>query len=214
MTQTSPRRIVFCDFDGTLTVEETFVAMLEQFAPETTAKVLPQIYDFNLMLRDGVRQMLEAIPSSRYEEILEFSRTKAIRPGFVELLNFLDDRNVPLVVVSGGLKVMVEVVLGDLRDRVLDIHAVEVNTSGEYLQPQSAYEGETEMVAKVQVVQQYDVEDWVAVGDSVTDLNLAMAAPVVFARTRLCEYLDDRGKSYYPFETFLDVRDRLSQLWD
>ncbi|MGD1902670.1 MAG: hypothetical protein ACFB9N_10575, partial [Geitlerinemataceae cyanobacterium] len=54
---------------------------------------------------------------------------------------------------------------------------------------------------------------WVAIGDSVTDLNMALAAPTTFARSRLKSYLDERGKAYTPFETFFDVRDRLAQLW-
>ncbi|MBP0000850.1 MAG: HAD-IB family phosphatase [Cyanobacteria bacterium SID2] len=213
MTDTAPKRIVFCDFDGTITAEETFVAMLREFTPDVAAKLMPQIYDLTLTLREGVRQMLESIPSSRYPEVLEFAKTKAIRPGLVELLDFLDDRQVPFVVISGGLTGMVETVLGDLNSRVLAIHAVDVDTSGEYFQPRSSCEGETEFVAKVEIVKGYGVEDWVAIGDSVTDLNMAMAAPLVFARHRLCQYLDERGKAYEPFETFFDVLDRLKSLW-
>ncbi|WP_017662467.1 HAD-IB family phosphatase [Baaleninema simplex] len=212
MTDT-PQRIVFCDFDGTITAEETFVAMLREFTPDVADRLLPQIYELKLTLRDGVRQMLESIPSSRYPEVLEFAKSKAIRPGLVELLDFLEEQQVPFVVISGGLKGMVEAVLGDLQPRVRGIHAVEVDTTGAYFQPHSEVEGETELVAKVEVVKQYGVDDWVAIGDSVTDLNMAMAAPLVFARTRLCEYLEERGKAYEPFETFFDVRDRLSQLW-
>lgn len=33
--------IIFCDFDGTITAEETFVAMLKEFAPEKAGKLYP-----------------------------------------------------------------------------------------------------------------------------------------------------------------------------
>ncbi|HIK50206.1 MAG TPA: hypothetical protein IGS17_04645 [Oscillatoriales cyanobacterium M59_W2019_021] len=90
---------------------------------------------------------------------------------------------------------------------------MDVDTRGEFLQPYSEFEGSTEMVEKVKVVEQYQIENWVAIGDSVTDLNMAIAAPLVFARSRLSEYLDDRNKSYIPYDTFFDVRDRLAELW-
>lgn len=209
----TPKRLVCCDFDGTITVRETFVAMLETFSPEKAAQIIPELYAQRLTLRDGVRQMIEAIPSDKYPEIIESAKTEAIRPGLVELLDFLDNQNVPFVVVSGGLRGMVETTLGTLVHRVKEIHAMEIDTSGEFLRPYSEFEGSTEMVEKVKVVSQYQVEEWVAIGDSVTDLNMAMAAPLVFARSRLCQYLDDRQKSYIPYEDFLDVRDRLSEFW-
>ncbi|MHC5719521.1 MAG: 2-hydroxy-3-keto-5-methylthiopentenyl-1-phosphate phosphatase, partial [Nostoc sp.] len=38
------KRIVFCDFDGTITVDETFVAVLRKFAPVLSEKLLPEMY--------------------------------------------------------------------------------------------------------------------------------------------------------------------------
>lgn len=209
----TPKKLVCCDFDGTITARETFVAMLKRFSPQKAEEIIPQLYAQKVTLREGVREMLEAIPSAKYPDILESAKTEEIRPGLVELLDFLDSRDVPFVVVSGGLRGMVETTLGELVDRVKEIHAVDIDTSGEFLQPYSEFEGSTEMVEKVKVVEQYQIENWVAIGDSVTDLNMAIAAPLVFARSRLSEYLDDRNKSYIPYETFFDVRDRLAELW-
>ncbi|NMG56956.1 2-hydroxy-3-keto-5-methylthiopentenyl-1-phosphate phosphatase [Geitlerinema sp. P-1104] len=205
--------IVFCDFDGTITLEDTFVSTVERFAPEVASRVLPQIYDLRLSLQEGVHQMLEAIPSACYPDIIKLAATYQIRPGFVELLDFLDERNVPLVVVSGGIQAVVEGVLGELGQRVQAIHAVQLQTQGTYCSPYSAFEGEGEMVNKLAVVEHYGEPDWILIGDSITDLKAALAAPRVFARDRLCRYLSERGVSYEPFETFTQVRDRLSQVW-
>jgi 2-hydroxy-3-keto-5-methylthiopentenyl-1-phosphate phosphatase len=208
------RRIVFCDFDGTITAVETFVAMFKAFAPEISSQLLPQMYARQLTLRQGVRQILESIPSSRYLDILEFTRSQPVRPGFVALLDFLDAAEVPLVVVSGGLQGMVEVVLGELVQRVHAIHAIAVDTSREYLQIHSPYEDGTEMVAKVNVINQYGTVDAIAIGDSLTDLNMALHVPLVFARDRLAEYLDQHQTAYIRWTDFFDVRDRLAELWN
>lgn len=205
--------IVFCDFDGTITAVETFVAIFKEFAPDISAELLPQMYSREITIRQGVRQILESIPSRCYPEILEFTRSQPTRSGFVELLDFLDTHQVPLVVVSGGLQGMVEVVLGELVQRVQAIHAIEVNVSNEYLQIHSPYEDGTEMVAKVNVIQQYGEMHAIAIGDSLTDLNMALYAPTVFARDRLAEYLDQHQKSYIPWNDFFDVRDFLHQEW-
>jgi 2-hydroxy-3-keto-5-methylthiopentenyl-1-phosphate phosphatase len=208
------KRIVFCDFDGTITAEETFVAVLKHFAPKLSAQLIPQMYTRKLTLREGVRQILESIPSSSYGEILEFTRPQAIRPGFIELLDFLEVEKVPLVVVSGGLRGMVEVVLGGLVQRIHALYAVDVDTSGEYLAVCSDYEGDTELIAKVQVMQEYPADEKIAIGDSITDLNMAIEASVVFAQLRLAQYLDESQKPYIPWNDFFEVREQLARLWE
>jgi 2-hydroxy-3-keto-5-methylthiopentenyl-1-phosphate phosphatase len=218
------KQVVFCDFDGTITAVETFAGMLKEFAPETAAKVMPALYERRLTLREGVRQMLEAIPTARYAEAVAYADDKPVRPGFVELVSFLEERGIPLVVVSGGLREMVERVLGrlevggksarecaaPLRERVTEIVAVEVNTDGEFLRvPPQGFEGETELIGKVQVMANYPAVEQIAIGDSVTDINMALKADVVFARDRLVDYLEAEGKSYITWDDFFEIRDRL-----
>lgn len=202
--------IIFCDFDGTITESETFVAMMKQFAPEVSAKILPKIFAQTVSLKEGVTLILESIASDRYQEMIQVSRTQKIRSGFVELLDFLDERNIPLVVVSGGLRFMVEIVLADLLDRVEAIYALDVDPSGEYLRLSSEFMGETELMDKVKVMQKYAPSEAIAIGDSVTDLNMALSVDLVFARSRLAKYLEDRQKSFIPWDNFFDVRDYLA----
>jgi 2-hydroxy-3-keto-5-methylthiopentenyl-1-phosphate phosphatase len=204
------KRIVFCDFDGTITVEETFVAMLKRFAPEVSAQLLPEIYTKRLTLRQGVRQMLESIPSTSYPEILNFTRSQPIRAGFRDFLDFLDAENIPLVVVSGGLQGMVEAVLKPFLARISSIYAINVDTTGSHLRVQSRYEGGTEMVAKAQIMKTYNVEETIAIGDSITDWQIALAASLVFARPPLTYYLEEHRKSYISWTDFTDVQDRLA----
>ena len=213
-TPNNQKRVVFCDFDGTITVEETFVAMLKHFAPELSSQLMPEIYARRLSLRSGVRQLLESIPSECYGEIVEFSRGKLMRPGLVELLDFLDEKKVDFAIVSGGLRVMVETVMGDLVNRASVIYAVDVDASGPRLQVYSEFEGDTELVSKVRVMDQHPAEEQVAIGDSLTDFNMALQASSVFARDRLAEYLDEQQKPYTKWDNFFDVLESLSQKWN
>jgi 2-hydroxy-3-keto-5-methylthiopentenyl-1-phosphate phosphatase len=221
------KRVVFCDFDGTITVEETFVGMLKSFAPDLSEQLMPQMYARRLTLREGVRRLLESIPSARYPEILDYAKPKLIRPGLVELLDFLDAEGVPFVVVSGGVRGMVEAVLSQvsatgetpvsttksLQERVAAIYAVDLDTTDNFLRVNSEFEGGTELVAKVQVMAQHPAEEQIAIGDSVTDLQMALHAPVVFARDRLIQYMEEHNKPYIYWNDFFDVREQLSRRW-
>jgi 2-hydroxy-3-keto-5-methylthiopentenyl-1-phosphate phosphatase len=206
-------RTVFCDFDGTISNEETFVALLREFTPDLANQLMPEMYAQRLTLREGVRQLLESIPASRYPDFITFSQPKTMRSGLPELLDFLDREQVPFVVISGGVRVMVETVLGPLVDRMAGIYAVDLAISGDRLQVVSPFEGGTELVSKVDVMAQYPCDEAIAIGDSITDLNMALTAPVVFARDRLAVYLQESETPYIAWEDFHDIRQNLAQQW-
>jgi 2-hydroxy-3-keto-5-methylthiopentenyl-1-phosphate phosphatase len=206
--------IVFSDFDGTITLTETFVELIRYFCPTDLADdLMGQMYARSLTLRDGVTQLLESIESDQYFNIIEFSKDHPLRSGFLEFLDFLDARNVPCVVISGGVRIMVETVLADLKSRFAGIHAVDLDGSDEYFKVIPNDAGETELVAKVDVMKRYDFTESIAIGDSITDCNMAMAADLVFARDRLATYLDEQGKEYIPWNDFFDIRNYLEQHW-
>ena len=206
-------RIVFCDFDGTITVEETFVAILKRFVPELAAEIIPKIYALELTLREGAMQMLEAMPSSVYPEIIEFAAAQPLRPGLPEFLDFLEAQTIPFVVITGGLKGMVEATIPTLLPQIHAVYGNEINTEGAYFQVHSPALGETELVSKVDIMKRYPVQQTIVIGDSVTDLKMALAGDVVFARDRLAQYLGDHGVPYHPWNDFHDIQEILVKLW-
>lgn len=213
------KSIVFCDFDGTITAVETFAGMLKEFAPDLSDQLMPLMYAKKLTLREGVRKILESIPTRLYPEIINYATTKPIRPGFKELLDFLNSQNVPLIVISGGLRDMVKIILSrpennqSLIDKVVDIFAVDIDTSSEYLTVSSDFEADTELVAKVKVMSQYNALETIAIGDSLTDINMALEADLVFARDRLKDYLDEENKAYVAWDSFFDIKKYLQTHW-
>ena len=70
---------IFCDFDGTIAQNDVFVKAFQQFSPELTAKLLPEIYAFRLTLKDGVSQLIASIPASQYPAMLEYVKSQPMR---------------------------------------------------------------------------------------------------------------------------------------
>jgi 2-hydroxy-3-keto-5-methylthiopentenyl-1-phosphate phosphatase len=208
-------RVVFCDFDGTITANDTFVNMLEKFAPKTAAQLLPAIFRREISLKEGIDKTLGAIPVQNYPAMIEFIAQQPVRPGLKEFIEFLNDATIPFVVISGGLTSMVEAVLEhqQLLDGVTAIYAGEVETRGEFLQPYSAISSDTEFVAKEIVMAQYSAQEKIAIGDSVTDINMSLSADLVFARDRLKQYLDVENKPYVQWHDFWEIRDYLAASW-
>jgi 2-hydroxy-3-keto-5-methylthiopentenyl-1-phosphate phosphatase len=207
------RRAVFCDFDGTVTSEESFLGMFRRFAPEIYREVGPEMRALRMTIREGVRRIVDSIPTARYPEILEYVRTIPIRPGFTELIDYLDGERVPLIIISGGLRGMVASRLGLLVARIHAIHAPDVDTSGEYLRVFSDFEQGGELMAKAAVIARYAPAESVCIGDGPTDLTMAAASTLVFARDGLARFLDHTGKPYLQWNDFHDVRMSLMTRW-
>ena len=209
------QRVVFCDFDGTITQEDTFVSILERFSPEAAQRLLPKVFSRELTLIEGIQQTIGSIPSIYYPQIIEHIAHRPVRSGLSELLDFLNNHDIPFVVISGGLIDIVRAVLAkqQLLDRVSAIYAGEVDATGEYLRVYSEVESDTELVAKAIAMSKYPGSEKIAIGDSVTDINMSLAADLVFARDRLIAYLDMEEKPYVQWSDFNDVHSCLARRW-
>jgi 2-hydroxy-3-keto-5-methylthiopentenyl-1-phosphate phosphatase len=208
-------RVVFCDFDGTITTKDTFVSVLEKFAPKAAVQILPAVFRREITLKAATNKTLGSISAQDYPAMIEFIAQHPVRPGLKEFIEFLNDATIPFVIISGGLTGMVKAVLEhqQLMDGVTAIYAGEVETIGEFLQPYSAISNDTEFVAKEIAMAQYSAQEKIAIGDSVTDINMSLAADLVFARDRLKQYLDAENKPYVQWHDFWEIRDYLAASW-
>ncbi|MGC8467281.1 MAG: HAD-IB family phosphatase [Acidithiobacillus sp.] len=199
-------RWIFCDFDGTIVEDEIFVALLRRFAPAESERVLPEIYALRLSLRDGLRRILETIPSDAWPQMEDFVRSSArLRHGFAEFAQKAQATGWSLAVVTGGFQAMAELVLEPFRSAIAAVHGLEVDRSGAFLRPFSPWEGGGELVSKPAVYAHYAPDTAICIGDSVTDLALARQCPRVFARDRLAEYLQREDRAWERFDTFFDI---------
>lgn len=209
--------VIFCDFDGTITQDETFVGILRKFTPQKSEELIPRMYDLTLTLKDGVRALLESVESRHYPEMLEIMRTAPLRKGFLSFLDYLNVRNVSLIVVTGGLEDFVRATLGSSFREVHSVYGLRVGTDGPFLKVFSDWESGTELVSKPRILdvagKNMRADPPVLIGDSVTDLEAALACPVVFARDRLAGYLSERQKDYLPFDDFTDIQQTFEEMF-
>ena len=177
------------------------------------AKIEHLVVNQKISLVEGVRRLVDSIPSKKYPEVLAYYRRKEIRPGFAELLDYLHFQGIPFVVISGGLIGSVQTRLADFQERIHAIYAAEINTEGNYLKVYSSFENDGEMVDKTSVMNRYHFDEAVAIGDGITDLNMALMADVIFARDNLSQYLAEKRKSFIRWKVEIPGNP-LSKTWE
>lgn len=198
--------IVFVDFDGTITVEDTLVGAIRLFtSPEEFHLYNRKLAQGEMTLSQVVRYAFDGAPSDRLPRMLDYVRSVPLRPGFSDFLDEMDRLHIPVVVISGGVRQFVEQTLAPLRHRFLGLHAVDLDVSGPQMRLISAYDDGNELLKKTDVMALYDYRRSVGIGDSFTDRNMARAVDTIFARDILAQYLEKLAAPYLPYEDFYDV---------
>jgi 2-hydroxy-3-keto-5-methylthiopentenyl-1-phosphate phosphatase len=195
------------DFDGTITVEETLSSLVEQFGDSALHASAVEELGRGRTLREVIAIGYGSLKASRHEIREWLLRHVLFRRGFSELVALARDRGWRIIVVSSGLRELIEPLLEregidgvELYCNSLSGPGWEVRFRNEVACPVCGEACKrslvTELVATSRVIY---------VGDGYSDGCGALAAHRVFARRRLVEYLDQRGAAYEPFEDFFDV---------
>ncbi len=198
--------IVFTDFDGTITMEDTLAGAIRLFTdPQEYRAYAAKLAEGSMTLSQVVRYAFDGAPSDRLPQMLDYVDRVAIRPGFGAFLTAMEELSIPVVVISGGVIQFSERKLAPYRHRLLGLHAVELDTAGPQMKLVSAYDDGDELLKKTDVMAQYSYRHAIGIGDSFTDRKMALSVDTVFARDILAEFLKKQGKSYTPYEDFFSV---------
>ncbi|ULL17555.1 2-hydroxy-3-keto-5-methylthiopentenyl-1-phosphate phosphatase [Paenibacillus sp. H1-7] len=216
----SRKRIIFCDFDGTITVNDNIVAIMKHFQPPGWDRLVEQVLAKSISIREGVGRMFALLPTSRKQEVVDYAiNNVVIRPGFKELLAYCKDNEIEFYVTSGGIDFFVYPVLSEFDIPKDHIYCNGSDFSGSHIEilwPHSCDEhchNDCGM-CKTAIIRGYSPEAYerILIGDSVTDFEGAKLVETVFARSILVDLCKDLGLNYYAFEDFHDIIKQLEEL--
>jgi 2,3-diketo-5-methylthio-1-phosphopentane phosphatase len=213
--------VVFCDFDGTFSVQDVGSTLAQRHAgPQRPAawqryeRGELTAWEYNLEILDGLEL--------GWEEVDRFLHTVDLDPGARDLLAWCEERGVPFRIVSDGFDANL--------NRLQQIHGVRFAYDANYLRfergrwriraacPDPGCGCGTGVCKRGRIEagrRQRPAARFVHIGNGrVSDLCGAIAADVAFAKDSLAEELARRGHRYEPFDTLHDVIPALEQLLD
>ena len=203
------KTLVQCDFDGTVTEEDTSFFLLDVFAQGDWRRLLRaykahriSVGEFNTkafaMVKDDKPTLLEALKGK-----------VEVRAGLHELVNYCLKEGFRLVIVSNGLDFYIKAVLKGLGLDSIEVHAAQASFHPEGMKVQ--YVGPDgkrleddfkEAYIKSFLKLGYRV---IYVGNGESDFAPAKYAHHIFATGELLAYCRENNLNYKPFENFIDV---------
>ncbi|WP_068775450.1 2-hydroxy-3-keto-5-methylthiopentenyl-1-phosphate phosphatase [Paenibacillus sp. FJAT-26967] len=208
------QKIIFCDFDGTITKNDNIVAIMKHFNPPGWEEIVNRLLQERaISVRQAVGEMFHLLPSSLKEEVVHFAISNAaIRDGFDEFVTYCKQKNIKLLVTSGGIDFFVYPLLQPFDIPQDDIFCNASSFDGETIEILWPHVCDDVCVAdcgmcKTTIIRSYPEDQYerILIGDSITDFQGAKLVETVYARAQLIDLCQELDRPYHPFETFHDI---------
>jgi 2-hydroxy-3-keto-5-methylthiopentenyl-1-phosphate phosphatase len=212
--------IIFCDFDGTITLKDNIVAIMKHFDPPGWKDMFDRFYQQQLTLRECVGGMFALIPSSRKDEVIQFVLANAqIRDGFGDFVAYCKSNQIQLLITSGGIDFFVYPLLKPYLIPQEHIFCNQSTFEGENFEILWQYRCDEHCstdcgMCKTTIIRRYDPLDYhrILIGDSVSDFQGAKLVDTIFARHDLVTQCEELGLPYFPYDNFHDIIQKLEEI--
>jgi 2-hydroxy-3-keto-5-methylthiopentenyl-1-phosphate phosphatase len=203
-------RLVICDFDGTVTVQDTLEALSAQFAPRAHSTLEMALREGRVKLRDVLAAELGEMTHGAETIIQTAVERVPLREGFGELVRACTERGDRLVLLSAGFRQLIEPMLAAAgisnipllaNDVVFSERGGSVSWRELPICHVCGEECKRWDVSQLRI----DAAEVVYVGDGYSDRCGCLVADKIYARSELADWLDARGHSYTPFDDFHQI---------
>ncbi|AHY77080.1 ADI_G0052890.mRNA.1.CDS.1 [Saccharomyces cerevisiae] len=226
------KAVIFTDFDGTVTLEDSndYLTDTLGFGKEKRLKVFEGVLDDTKTFRQGFMEMLESIHTPFPECIKILEKKIRLDPGFKDTFEWAQENDVPVIVVSSGMKPIIKVLLtrlvGQESIHKIDIvsNEVEIDAHDQWKiiykdespfghdksRSIDAYKKKFESTLKAG--EQRPV--YFYCGDGVSDLSAAKECDLLFAKRGkdLVTYCKKQNVPFHEFDTFKDILASMKQV--
>lgn len=232
MTRLPVPAIVFTDWDGTVTLQDSNDYLTENlgFGRPRRLEINDEILNETKSFKDGFSEMLRSIPTPFPECIDYLLKHIELDPGFKEFFHWCDARGIPVIVVSSGMTpiiyALLEKLVGPDAVRKIDIisNGVDVRDDGSwhivYKDPDTGFGHD-----KLRSIREYLAQHGYTAanmpplfycGDGVSDLSAAKETDLLFAKhgRDLITYCRRENIPYTEFNDFAEIFAKIESIVD
>ncbi len=213
------KRVVFSDFDGTISSKDVGYNMFRHFSGGKSLELIPKWKKREISSRQCLTMEAEMSPLTE-AELYDFLDTIEISSGFVSFVGACRENEIELMILSDGLDLYIDYLFkkhgisdlrvmsnsGTIQDGHIEITFPYDNTHCDY-----CGNCKGERIAEYRAQQKAPVEV-LFVGDGYSDACAVTESDIVMAKKDLEEHCQKNNISYYTYTDFHDVTNRMTAL--
>jgi 2-hydroxy-3-keto-5-methylthiopentenyl-1-phosphate phosphatase len=208
MSRSSLTPALFFDFDNTLTDGDVLDGLIESYSPNHAWRDWEHAWsEGQLSARDCLRLQVQNMRVRR-ETLLDHVAGVRIDPWFPETLEWAKRRGIEVTIVSDSFAPLIKHILSSNGIHNVAVFANDLEFAGDRLIPSFPFYHPactSSANAKAHHLTPYRGYRIIFAGDGHSDLDAALAADVVFAKSTLAKELDMRGVAFFPFDRLQPV---------
>ena len=200
------QKIIYCDFDGTITKEDSVNKFLSLFADEKWLEVEDRWINGEIGSRQCLLEQVNLVPELPENALKEYIDSIEIDDYFVSFYNFLKKEGYELVILSDGFDFFIKETLERHNLTEIKYFANNLTVNNNKLSIGFNSENTTcERDSGTCKCSKIEVEKFYYIGDGLSDACIAGKANTLFAKKNLKKYCDEKEIDYIDFETFEDI---------
>jgi 2,3-diketo-5-methylthio-1-phosphopentane phosphatase len=210
---------IFVDFDGTITKLDVGANIFLHFGNyEKVIEIEKKISNMEIDGADGWKQLFQALPSIKENELVDYVRTFEIDQSFKEFLAFAQGNSLKVFIISDGFDYYIKRILE--RENIIDVeffsNILEIGQDGS-LMPKFPY-GDEECIKcsnckRNHVLENSNEDEFtVYIGNGSSDVCPVKFCDFIFAKDTLLKYCEKERITYFPFNNFIDIKFKLMEL--
>lgn len=221
-----PSAIVFTDFDGTVTLQDSNDYITDNLGMGYPKRMVinDKILDGTTTFRDGFREMLQSVKTPFDECIQYLLANIKLDPGFKQFYQWCNDEGIPIIVISSGMTPIISALLTNLvgEEAMKNIEIVSNDVAIDdqdasnwgitYRHPESGFgHDKAQSIKKYLDDHGYTTKENTPVlfycGDGVSDLSAAKETDLLFAKhgKDLIKYCIREQIPYTEFNDFSEI---------
>jgi 2-hydroxy-3-keto-5-methylthiopentenyl-1-phosphate phosphatase len=207
---------IYCDFDATVTIEDTWDKLFKQFGDPYAFKVWGKFNTGEYTAAQCITEACATVKDADKEAMNAMFVAQPLRRGFVEFVDFCKEQKLPLTIVSDGFSIYIrEIFLHHGIDIPYFANKVELTDTGnlsvEFPHARESCRFCGACKCGTILTTSADEDTIVYIGDGYSDHCPVEISDVVFARDMLTRFCSKQGIPHHPFEDFFQVQDILKK---
>jgi 2,3-diketo-5-methylthio-1-phosphopentane phosphatase len=210
---------IFVDFDGTVTTEDVGDAIFRNFGDKPKVdKIIEALLSDRLPAKDSWIALCSSIGAIKKDELDQYISTFTIDEGFNDFVKFCKESRHDLFILSDGFDYYIEKIFCKEGIEGINIYSNRLTIDHENkLIPSFPY-FDSEFLTSANckrnhIINNSSDDDYTFyIGDGNSDKYAAQYCDFIFAKNDLLKFCEKERITYFPFQNFFDVTERIKEL--
>ena len=203
--------VIFCDFDGTITIEDVVDKLLNIYADQHWKEIERLWEQRKIGSEQCLKMQLECIDELKESELLRFALDIEIDPRFPDFLSSVRREGIDFYIVSDGFDWLIKLILLNNGISTVPVFANRLSIKNSKPVPSFPFKSKEcymrSGMCKCSIINKYKGRKTVTyIGDGESDICAVRNADIVFAKNRLSHYCTENGIDFIAFSGFDDVK--------